>query len=295
MNKRNQIADSIFNLLPLEEENAMKMWSENLDTLQMNSRDLPLIDVLTSVYNSEKYIDNAIKSILWQSYPNVNLIIVTDPCTDATVEIIKTYQEKYPNILLIENKEHKGFIESLNIGLNASTGKYIVRMDLDDLIHPLKFEKQFNFLSDHLDCDVVSSGMIIFNEKSELKSVTYREDYELHKITLFFFSPISHAASMFKGEVLRNIQYQNGYNYAEDYNIWSRLLDKYKTAVLQEPLYLYRTHSEQTTNERNKSKIVDTLKKIISDILSKVNLVLNEADIDFYIHSIILSNGLNTK
>lgn len=295
MKDRNKLANEITDLLLQDEKKGMSLWKEHVDYLRINNDNLPEIDVLTSVYNGEEFVADALESILWQSYPNINLIIVTDPCSDRTVEIIKDFQNRYSRILLVENKERKGFIESLNIGLKHTNSKYVVRMDLDDLIHPLKFERQYEYLASHSDCDVVSTDMVIFNERHETKPVTFRADYEMHKITMMFFSPISHAASMFKGDVIRNLGYVTGYDYAEDYNLWTRLLKHYKTSVMQSPLYLYRTHSQQVTNERNKPKLIQTLRKIAADIMGNIGLELSEDDIAFYVDNIMLSGEFKNE
>lgn len=283
MSSRIAISDKIFNMLPTNEQEAMQIWHSSHQELVLRDEDLPEIDVLTCVYNAESYISNAIKSVLLQSYPNVHLIIVTDPCTDKTIDIIKEHAGKYQNITLVENTEHKGIIECFNIGLSYCRNQYIARMDLDDLIHPMRFEMQLDYLKKHPEVSVVSAWMKIFNEKHETRNVTYRDDFELQKISMLYFSPISHAASIFRAEVLKEFGYRNEYKYAEDYDLWFRIMGKYQTAVFPRYLYLYRTHSNQVTNERNLQIIKASWIRIMNNVFQKLNMNYSDDDVLFHI------------
>lgn len=273
-NKTNriEIAETIYAQLIAREDVAMDLWQSKIASLQLEDKALPKLDVLTCVYNAETYVAHAIESVMWQSYPNIHLVIVTDPCTDNTISIIESYCAKYPNITHIQNKEHKGIIECFNIGLNYCQSNFIARMDLDDLIHPLRFEKQMNYLMSHPEIDVVSCFMRIFDEKCQTKEVTYREDMEMQKITTLFYSPLSHAGSIFRANVLQSLKYVEGYVYAEDYHLWYRILKHYRTHVYPEFLYLYRTHSNQVTNTKNTDIIRTSLLKILSKNLNDLEI-----------------------
>lgn len=295
MKDRYVLANEIFDLLSSDEAAGMSLWKDSLSVLKMKEKDLPMVDVLTTVYNAEQYIANAIDSVLLQSYPNLHLVIVTDPCTDRTIDIIKDYQKTYPNITLLENRERKGIIDCLNQGLQLCKSDLIARMDLDDLIHPQRIEKQVEYLNAHKECDALSSGMIVFNEKNERHLVSYRDDFDLQKITLLFYSPLSHAATIFRGHVLRELGYRQAFNYAEDFDLWTRLMVKYRTAVYHEPLYLYRTHSAQTTNEKNLDRIMDVLIRINTELLAKLDITLDQEDREFYVRHVMLSKGIRTK
>ena len=93
MKDRYVLANEIFDLLSSDEAAGMSLWKDSLTVLKMKEKDLPMVDVLTTVYNAEQYIANAIDSVVLQSYPNLHLVIVTDPCTDKTIDIIKDYQK----------------------------------------------------------------------------------------------------------------------------------------------------------------------------------------------------------
>ncbi|HEY1047336.1 MAG TPA: glycosyltransferase [Bacteroidia bacterium] len=292
--KREQLSDEIFELLPNSELKAMALWEDNYETLK-SLENMPILDVLTCVYNAESYIENAIKTIVLQSYSNIHLVIVTDPCTDRTIEIIKQMMERFPNITLIENEHHAGSIACFNIGLEYCKSDFIARMDLDDLIHPMRFEKQMNYLLKHSEIAAISSFMRIFNENGPTKDVSYREDFDIQKITLLFFSPLSHAATIFRGEVLRKFEYDVKMKYAEDYDLWLKVMSEYKTAVLPEYLYLYRTHINQSTNEKNKLIAIETWKVIMQRLFTKLRLVPTEDQTDLHVNYNLLRTPIPNK
>lgn len=291
---REIISDLIFNQLIENEDLGIKTWKENFEKLKVNQHQSnSLISVLTCVYNSEGYIKNALESILLQSYQNFEIVIVADPYGDQTIEIIKEFAVENPQIKLIVNPERKGFIGSINIGLNYCEGDYIARMDLDDLIHPLRLEKQINFLKENTNCAIVSAWMKIFDEQKQITEVKYRLNYDEHKNTSLFFSPLSHAASMFKSEVLKTLRYREGYIYTEDYDLWTRVLMQYKTACLPEYLYLYRTHSEQVTNIKNIEPTKESLRKIIKNFNEIFGL--DNSKIEFHLEYLMHDKPIDSK
>lgn len=286
-NKRLELSNAIYSSLVKDEQAAIEMWRNQEGEIKLKEDNLPVIDVLTCVYNAETYIGNAIESVLMQSYPNVHLVIVTDPCTDRTIEIIQSYCQKHPNITLVQNETHEGIIPCFNKGLKYCNSNFIARMDLDDLIHPMRFEKQMDFLNQHPDIGVISCFMQIFNEKFEITNVTYREDFELQRITTLFYSPLSHAGSIFRSNVIKTIGYRNEYKYAEDYDLWYQIMQKYKTAVLPEFLYLYRTHSNQVTNEENLMIVRPSWFRIMENLFNSIQLKYTEEDVNYHIDHVL--------
>lgn len=291
---RQLLADTIGSLLLSDEEEGIKMWRASFDALRSSDSELPEIDVLACVYNAEKYVANAIESVLLQSYPKINFIIVSDGCTDATTSIIAEYASKFPTIKLIVNPENYGIIRSANIGLKACKSNFIARMDLDDLIHPLRLEKQMDVLLKNPRLGAISSYMKIFNERHEIKEVGYRDDYNMQKVTMLFYSPLSHAASLFRADVIQSIGYRDGYNYAEDYDLWFQIMSQYQTAVHSDYLYYYRTHSKQVTNHRNIDIIKGTWVKILHNIFTAIGLEFTESDIKFHIQYCSLQGPIKT-
>lgn len=291
---REQLADSIATLLLTDEAAGMALWRASSAELKLQQENLQEIDVLSCVYNAEAYVANAIESVLFQSYPKINFIIVSDGCTDNTTKIIEAYASKYSNITLIVNPENYGIIASANIGLKACKTEYIARMDLDDLIHPMRLEKQMAFMLKNPDIGALSSFMKVFNEKREVKDVFFRESYELQKITMLFYSPLSHAATLYRASVIKGIGYKDGYKYAEDYDLWFRIMCQYKTAVYPEYLYFYRTHSNQVTNDRNIDIIKSTWVMILANIFDALKMSYTPEDIQFHIKYCSLGQNISS-
>ena len=109
----------------------------------MSLPEAPMISVLMSVYNAEEFLHEAIDSVLAQTYTNFEFIIIEDASTDKSQRIISSYED--PRITLIQNLSNLGLPRSLNKGINLAKGKYIARMDADDISLPERFEKQLSF------------------------------------------------------------------------------------------------------------------------------------------------------
>lgn len=189
----------------------------------------PTISVVMSVYNAEEYLEESIDSILNQTYSNFEFIIIDDCSTDSSFAILKEYATKDSRIKLLQKKENKGtqgFIENLNWGLEEARGKYIARMDADDISHPTRFEKQVDFLDNNPSVFIIGAQLDLINEKNEiigekLASTDNEEIQERMLKTIQLFHPVI----MFRNEGLR---YREKVWYCEDYELYLRLMSKQK-------------------------------------------------------------------
>jgi len=120
-------------------------------------KDEPLISVVMPVYNTEKFVAEAIESILAQTFTDFEIIIIDDCSTDKSWQIIQDFSEKDQRIVTIQNSENQGLARSLNKGLKIAKGQFIARMDADDISMPQRFEIQLDFLKNHPDVGVVGS------------------------------------------------------------------------------------------------------------------------------------------
>ena len=202
------------------------------------------ISIIMGIYNCENTLEDAIDSILVQTYTNWELIMCDDGSEDNTFSIAESYQMRYPQkIMLLRNEKNFGLSYTLNKCLSVSSGKYIARMDGDDISLPDRLEKEVSFLLTNPQFVIVSTPMILFDEKGEwgrTSVIEYpqKEDFCLH--TPFF----CHAACMMKKSVLEEV---GGYTEnpkflrVEDCNLWFKVYAKeYKGANLLEPLYKMR-------------------------------------------------------
>lgn len=211
---------------------------------------LPVISVVMAAYNSESYIVRAIESILNQSYPNIEFIIVNDASTDSTSVIIDEYAKKYPRIVKLENIKNLGLASSLNKGFSYSSGKYIARMDCDDVSLKERLRKQFDFMEGNDDVSVCGTGAIVFGENNY--ETSHLLDSDDLSSALLFYNPIFHPSVMFRAScigALENI-YEDGRRRVEDLELWHRMAPNYKIVNLKENLICYRTYSPESVSKR---------------------------------------------
>ncbi|EGT0664113.1 glycosyltransferase family 2 protein [Citrobacter werkmanii] len=199
-----------------------------------------LVSVIMPVYNSEKFLSEAIKSILSQSYKNIEFIIINDGSTDSSDSIIKGFLED-KRIRYI-SRSNKGLVYSLNEGLDIAKGMYIARMDADDISHPQRMEKQIRFLLKNDQVAVVGCSSYIINLESKIigqrnpPTSTF-----LNKALLLFGPTLSHPTVMFNRNVIGDdLYYSDDFKHAEDFELWLRLSNKYIIENLSEKLFSYR-------------------------------------------------------
>jgi glycosyltransferase involved in cell wall biosynthesis len=259
---KNEVINQISSLLPINENKAIEVWEQEYNWLKSDKTG-PLVSILIPVYNAELYIVNAIKSCLLQTYSNIEIIVINDGSTDCTVQKIKELISNDSRIKFYNNINNLGLIETLNFGLNQCKGKYIARMDADDLISPNRINNQIEFLTQNPTISAVSSWMLEFDGSGYNKTIQYRNDLNEIKSVSMFYSPVSHAASLFHAIVLKKLEYRNEFTFAEDYDMWIRFLQNYKVGVIPEVLYYYRSHANQSIKSGNDSKKEDSNVKII--------------------------------
>lgn len=204
--------------------------------------EVPKVTVLMPVYNGEKYLGEAIESILNQTFTNFEFLIIDDGSTDNSVEIINSYNDK--RIIFVKNDKNLKLPTTLNKGIKLAQGEYIARMDCDDISVPDRLEKQVNYLDNHLDVGICGSRYEVLDEG------IVRElplDYELIKARLLFHCVIKHPTVMMRKFVLNqnNLYYQN--TVLEDFDLWIRCSKVTKIINLPEPLLKCRYHEEQVT------------------------------------------------
>ena len=206
------------------------------------------ISVVMPAYNAEKYISEAIESILIQSFEDFELIIIDDGSTDNTVNIIRSYDDK--RIVLLQNNHD--FIGSLNLGLQKAKGKYIARMDTDDIMHTDRLKIQYAIMEEETSITVCCTWMIYFGEEIKNGSVakTLNGLVENPLLELLRGNFVFHPATIIRKDFLEihHIQYQH-YDYAEDYKLWSEIAKKKGVFYIEsQPLLHYRISKNQVSH-----------------------------------------------
>jgi glycosyltransferase involved in cell wall biosynthesis len=236
-----------------------------------------MVSVVMSVYNGQTYLHEAIDSILNQSYTDFEFIIINDGSSDRSLSIIQSYQDK--RIIFIDNDGNKGLIYSLNKGIEIAKGKYIARMDADDISLSNRFLEQIIFLESNENVGVLGCNYIQFNEKSliEYKSIQSHDEILSY---MLFNSSVVHPSLMIRKSILdlQPIIFDPAYKHAEDYELWSRLIFKTKFCNLNRTLFKYRIHKSQITSFYSKEQL-ESANNIRYNILKYAGFVFNEIEL----------------
>lgn len=226
----------------------------------------PAVSIVVPAYNAEKYIREAIDSIICQSFSDFECIIIDDGSTDDTPNIIRSYDDK--RIVFLENGHD--FISSLNLGLKIAKGKYIARMDADDRMHPDRLKIQYTIMEAEPSIIICSTWMRYFGESvtkgSIASSLSGLIEYPL--LSLLQSNFVFHPTVMVRKQFLRenNILYE-AYPYAEDFKLWVEIAKKGGVFYIDnQPLLYYRISEAQVTKQKREEQ-KNTAKKIQLEII----------------------------
>lgn len=242
-----------------------------------------LISVVIPVYNGSKYLEEAILSILNQTYHNFELLIINDGSTDNSEEIIKSFKDK--RIVYIKNEVNKGLIFTLNNGVLNSKGEFIARMDQDDISHPERFAKQIIEFNNDIDLTICGSFMKTFGNGKPI-FINYLPITKAEIISSIYFTcPFVHPSVMIRKSNLLKLNeiYREDYINSEDYDLWSRLVFIGNCLNIPEYLLNYRVHEKQMSTVYQDSKY-QTVSKIQSNLLSKINIVPSKKESEFMLN-----------
>ena len=218
------------------------------------------ISVIMPCYNSQKYVAEAIQSILNQTFKNFELIIIDDGSRDNTWETIKKFT-KDKRVIAIKNEKNLGLAKTLNKAISRSHGTYIARMDNDDWAYPDRLEKQYTFLESHKEVGIVGGTMEIMNEEGKVtgKRVYSLTDSQIRQ-KIFRYSPFSHPLIMIRRSVLDKAGlYNPDFELVNDYELYFRIGLVSKFANLPDTLIKYRVLSGMTRS-KTKQMELETIK-----------------------------------
>lgn len=194
------------------------------------------------VYNGERYLRAAIESIISQTFEGFELLIVCEPCTDGSVDIVESYGD--PRIVYVQNEERLGLAASLNRGIALARGDFIARMDADDVSLPERLAKQVRFLEAHPEVGVLGTGAEIVDDLGH-RSTTLRfpTEHGVLRWCLCFFNPILHPTVMMRRGVVEQLRgYDPAVGRGEDYDLWRRVSGVSRLANLADVLFHLRKH-----------------------------------------------------
>ncbi len=221
-----------------------------------------LISVIMSVFNTEEpALRDSIESICGQTYDNIEFIIVLDKPTDGSAEIVKEYCAKDSRIKLIENEVNIGLTKSLNKALAAASGKYIARMDSDDVAFRHRLEKQYRYMEEHPEVVALGTQVCTSLDPAHALDVyplcDWMPDQEAMRIRMMFYNVgISHPTALLRHDVMlkNGVTYDERIKKSQDYKLWVDLMPYGTIWLYNEMLLMYRIHPGQISNNRSSQK-----------------------------------------
>lgn len=242
----------------------------------------PLVSVLMPVYNSERYLREAMDSILNQTYTNYEFIIVNDASSDNSKEIVTSFQDS--RIKLIDFSVNKGIAYSLNLGIEQSKGKYIIRMDSDDISLPSRIKEQVKYMESHQNVGVSACLVEGFGGETKRQHFPAIGSDEV-KCEMLFNSTIAHPAVIMRAETIKKNEIKYNENYvAEDYGFWIDALNFTKITVYPKVLLRYRISDTSLSVKAlgNALQRKKTMIDIYDKIIQMVGFKVSEAEMEMH-------------
>ncbi len=244
------------------------------------------------VYNAERFVGNAIKSILNQTYKNLELIIIEDASTDNSLSQIQAFNDN--RIQIIRNDRNRGIVYSRNKGLCMASGEFIGMFDADDIAYSNKFEEQITFLEQNKDYGMVGSWANFIDEDDQAIKGAWKLNSSPAKIPsiMLFKNYFLQSAVLYRKDCIKSYSFKEGFDILEDYLIWLEIIKKHKAWNLQKPLVHYRIHQNGVT-KRKRDEMIQKEKKVFR--LQLQELDIDPTDQDLNLHLLIKNNEAITN
>lgn len=215
----------------------------------------PLVSVVMPAYNAEPYVGTAVESVLTQTFRDFELFVVNDGSRDGTGLILRRFLD--PRLVVIE-RDHQGVVACLDYGFQASRGKYIARMDADDVALPDRLARQVGYLETHPEVGILGSAYHIIDGAGTGLGMRRwpQTDLEIRWVSLLA-NPFGGSTVMVRRDVLARHGLRHDPNFwaAEDYDLWTRILKHCKGWSLPSPLILYRAHASSITGRHRDTQL----------------------------------------
>ena len=253
----------------------------------------PLVSVIIPCYNAEKYVESAVRSIMNQTYKNLEILITDDCSTDKTLEILNRLAIEDSRIQIIKNDKNLKIVKSLNNMIKLAKGKYIARMDADDISMPERIEKQVDFLEANTEIAFCGTNAVYIDYKGR-KIINSNLPCKHEDIVFYlkFYNCFSHPSIMISADILKDNLYSEDFPYCEDYELWCRLIfaRNLKGENLIQSIVKYRVYSEQISSTRSRIQ-----KESSAKIIRKYNMISNEHEKNhinvFFLHNATKGNA----
>jgi glycosyltransferase involved in cell wall biosynthesis len=222
---------------------------------------LKLVSVVIPTFNAERFISRSLKSILSQTYKNIEVLVIDDCSTDSSVEIVEKFHDK--RVRVIKNKFNIGPASSLNVGITESKGDFIAIMHADDISVYNRLEVQVNFFRYNPHIHVLATSYVEIDEHDSIINIKKTKSSKNITERMLLHNVICHPTVMFnRSELSKDLLYYPGMRVNEDYELWKRLLYKKKRFyVLSKTLIFYRIHNKQQSYLQQ-SREIKSFKKL---------------------------------
>lgn len=236
-----------------------------------------VVSVILHVYNAEKYLSDSIQSILNQTYKDFELIIVDDCSTDASMNIVNSFNDN--RIKIIKKQTNTGISDSLKLRIQIAKGKYIARMDADDICLPERFDLQVKQFEVNPNAMIVGSDYYLLEgeKNTYIKNIN---DSDYQKAVLLLTPCFCHPTVMMKNVFKeKQVFYDKEFIHAEDYKLWTDLYAFGEYLKINKPLLKYRHHASQISNQKNELQL-SISRRIRENYLEKLKFKLSEKQFD---------------
>jgi glycosyltransferase involved in cell wall biosynthesis len=235
-------------------------------TLQL----MPQTTVLIPTYNCAKYLAETINSILAQCYSDYEILILDDGSTDHTENLIAGYKQS--NIIYYKNETNLGIVASLNKGIALAKGKYIARMDADDIILGNRLQLQIDFLEKNKDYGMVGGWYQVMDESGKfIENVPLSISSDMLRLGLLFRNQFAHPAVTMRTHLAKKLCYDQDFIYCEDFDLWSRFAEVSKIANIPSYFLSYRWYANNTCNLKQK-ELRSSVTALLSRELDKIGV-----------------------
>jgi len=257
----------------------------------------PETSILMPTYNCAQYLLECIGSILRQEYQDYEVIIIDDHSTDHTESLVKKIELIDSRVKYFKNqKNQKGIVSALNYGLKLCKGEYIARMDADDMMIGNRLKEQISYLKVHSNIHAVCSAMQLIDEDGlPMRQSLGTSSIEKSKLFHLFLNMYVHATMTAKKDVFINFKYKKNFLYAEDYELWSRVIRKFNIRHLQEIHHVYRIIKKQNRNIEVRDNGTLAILSIFSNQLDFYKIPHNERELMIHYSLYYLKEAIGSK
>lgn len=241
------------------------------------------ISVFMPCYNAQKYLGQAIESILAQTYPYFELIIVDDGSNDRSREMIAAYMEQDSRVKLFVNECNRGLVYTRNRGIELCRNEYVALMDADDVAPPGRLQTELEFLENNPDIGAIAGKYQLIDDSGCKITTQYPAAFTKSEVraAMFFQNVIANGSVMYRNEIVKKgaISYRADFGAMEDYCFWCDFLKQSDIVNLNEVLQFYRIHGnshERITGESQAEKRTKLLDLIHLDLLESAGIQLDK-------------------